>query len=287
MKNILEKMILKQNPVTVSQYRITLKDVLQKLCLLGLRRAGFFDVAAFYGGTALRMMFGLDRFSEDLDFSLLTSGMDFHLERYADFVQRELKSWNLSAEISIIEKSNSHIESAFLKTNTLLTFWEIKINSPLLDRLHKGEITKVKFEIDTNPPCKFASEMSYILEPIPFSIRVMNASDLFAGKMHAVLARNWKTRVKGRDWYDMIWFISNNIKLNIDHLEKRLQQSGHLESTVTLEREMLTSLLQQRLSKIDTSQAKQDVLPFIANPQKLDFWSEDFFKNLIERVIVE
>ncbi len=189
------------------QYRQRLRELIQQLCLLGLWRGSFFEHAAFYGGTALRMLHGLDRFSEDLDFSLLKAKPDFRLASYLDFVRRELEAWGITSQTGLILKQDSRIESAFVKTNTLQTLLKLEVPATELKSLHRDEVSNVKFEIDPFPPCEFHSESRYVLEPIPFSVRVMSLPDLFAGKMHAVLARGWISRVKGRDWYDLIWFV--------------------------------------------------------------------------------
>lgn len=283
-KSPLNSLIYAQKANSPAIYRQSLRDLMQKICLLGLWRGKFFEHAAFYGGTALRMMYGLDRFSEDLDFSLLKPNPDFQLKNYLDFVQNELRAWNISAQVNLSEKSHSKIESAFIKANTLKTLLNMKIPRDVINRLHKDEISKVKFEIDPYPPCSFDTEFKFVLEPIPFSVCTMSPSDLFAGKMHAVLARNWKNRIKGRDWYDLIWFVSNNISLNLSHLEARLKQSGHLENHVILDKELFHNLLIKRINNLDFENAKLDVLPFIPNPASLTNWSRELFEHLAGQI---
>jgi len=270
-----------------AQYRRNLKDLIQKLCLLGLWRGSFFEHAAFYGGTALSMLYGLDRFSEDLDFSLLKEKPEFSLRPYLDYVGRELEAWGIQATMDISAKKDSCIESAFIKTNTLKTLINLQVPFSDIKSLHRDEICSVKFEIDPHPPCEFDSEISYILEPLPFGVRVMSISDLFAGKMHAVLARNWKTRVKGRDWYDLIWFVSRGISLNLRHLEARLIQSGHFDPEKSLKPNTFSEILKDRIRQIDFNQAKEDVLPFIPNASAIESWSGNFFMSLVERIQVQ
>lgn len=279
-------LIHEQNPKTIADYRRSLRDAIQKICLLGLWRGGFFEHAAFYGGTALRMMYGLDRFSEDLDFSLIGPKPDFQLGDYLSHVQRELSAWNISAEVSLAIKTDSDIDSAFIKANTLKSLLENKIPQGVLSRLHRDETSKVKFELDPYPPCPFAYEFRYLLEPIPFSVCTMSPSDLFAGKMHAVLARGWQNRVKGRDWYDLIWFVRNKITLNLAHLEARLKQSGHLGVSTVWTSELFRQMLQERIVNVDFEQAKQDVLPFIPHPGSLQNWSAAMFSSLVELIMI-
>jgi predicted nucleotidyltransferase component of viral defense system len=265
-------------------HRRRLRELMQKICLLGLWRGTFFEHAALYGGTALRMLYGLDRWSEDLDFSLLEEKPDFRLKSYLRYVRQELEAWGIKAEVDISEKKTSPIESAFIKANTLKTLIDLKIPSSQLNRLHRDELSSVKFEIDPHPPCGFESENRFLLDPIPFSVRVMSLPDLFAGKMHAVLARGWASRVKGRDWYDLIWFVRSGAHLNLPHLEARLKQSGHLKQIPSLDAESFRTLLRDRIARVDFIQAKHDVLPFAPDPAALQNWSKELFADLVERI---
>ena len=232
------------------------------------------------------MMFGLDRFSEDLDFSLFKPNDGFTLVNYLDHVRRELAAWKVSAKVDYSDKVKSQIESAFIKANTVKSLLEMKIPGEALSSLHRDEVSTVKFEIDTLPPCTFDYEFRYILDPIPFSVCTMSPSDLFAGKMHAILARGWQKRVKGRDWYDLIWFIKNKVPLNLKHLEARLKQSRHLEPDSTMDAVSFRHMLQVRIQTIDVAQAKRDVLPFILNPSVIENWSADLFTGLIDMIII-
>ena len=276
--------LLPGNARNAQESKQALRETIQKLCLLGLWRGTFFEHASFYGGTALRMIHGLDRFSEDLDFSLVKANPEIHLHHYLDYVDRELKAWGITARIGMTPKQDSAIESAFIKTETLRAMIDLKVAASGIKELHRDEVSSVKFELDPNPPCPFASESSYILDPIPFSVRVMALPDLFAGKMHAVLARGWKSRVKGRDWYDLIWFVSRGIKLNLGHLEARLRQSGHYVETDRLDRDGFRAILTDRINQIDFTRAKTDVLPFIQNAGAVQNWSRELFLSIAPRI---
>lgn len=282
--NPLYSLLDSRNATNAQEYRQALRVIIQKLCLLGLWRGTFFEHAAFYGGTALSILHGLDRFSEDLDFSLLKADPDFHLSFYLDFVDRELKAWGISAKIGIVQKNESKIESAFIKTETLRTLIDLSVPASEIKGLHRDEISSVKFELDPSPPCTFATESSYILEPMPFNVRVMSLTDLFAGKMHAVLARGWRSRVKGRDWYDLIWFVSRGISLNLTHLESRLRQSGHFTEQDNLDGDRFRAILTDRINQIDFNRAKEDVLPFIPNTNAVQNWSTELFISLVARI---
>jgi hypothetical protein len=184
----------------------------------------------------------------------------------------------------MVEKKNSDIASAFIKTNTLDQMISFEIPKSLVKGVHRNEVSHVKFEVDANPPCSFESEFHYLLEPIPFTIRVMALSDIYAGKMHALLARKWQTRVKGRDWYDFIWFSKQKVKLNLKHLEARLKQSATLKEEVTLTNELFSELLSTRIDVVDFEQAKYDVMPFIKDTRQLENWSPELFRQIASRV---
>lgn len=201
-------------------------------------------------------------------------------------MRRELAAWGIVARTELVLKKDSVIESAFVKANTLQTLLNLEIPATDLKSLHRDELSSVKLEIDPHPPCAFASESKFILEPIPFSVRVMSIQDLFAGKMHAVLARGRLSRVKGRDWYDLIWFVRRGISLNLAHLEARLKQSGHLSSAQELNEGYFRQILKERISQVDFKQAAEDVMPFIENAGALESWSREFFLHLADRIRV-
>ena len=196
-----------------------LKEIFQEITLLGLYRGGFFNKAAFYGGTSLRILYGLERFSEDLDFSLLEKNKSFDMEKYFPSIVNEFEA--LGIEVSLNKKSKSNetnIESAFLKNDT--SIHTLNIEAKGLEDIHNGRRIKIKLEVDTNPPLKFQTESKTLLLPMTFNIRTMTLPNLYAGKMYALLFRNWKTRVKGRDWFDFEWYVKNNIPLNLSFMSK-------------------------------------------------------------------
>lgn len=256
-----------------------LREILQQSALLGLARLRFFEHAAFYGGTSLRILYGLDRFSEDLDFSLLKPDDQFNFKPFLDGLEREMHSFGFHVEVRE-KKKEAPILSAFVKSNTmklLLTIEEEQFNRK---GVHPEEKIAIKLEIDTNPPLGFRTETKLVLNPTPFYVLTYCLSDLFAGKMHAILCRNWKTRVKGRDWYDLVWFIKNGTSIHLSHLANRMNQSGHLPSGSKLDHEMLLNLLEEKIMNIEWEQAKEDVKPFLYNPKLLDIWSKQFFLDL-------
>jgi len=285
--NIIEQMLSKYEIESEDALINALKEVYQEIALLGLYRGGFFQKAAFYGGTALRIVYGLDRFSEDMDFTLLEKDPDFDIETYFPYVIDEFEALGIKMTLRKKNKSQeSAIESAFLKNDTSIHTLDIEIDdlSNILGGIHSGKKLKIKFEVDTNPPLKFQTTSHTLLLPTTFNITAMTLSNLYAGKLHAVLFRNWKTRVKGRDWYDFEWYVKRGVKVNLEHLQERMQGSGDWNSENTLTEEKLKTLLKERIDTLDIEKAKEDVQVFIKDRSALDFWSRDYFKLLTDRM---
>lgn len=262
-----------------------LREILQEIALLGLWRSKFFDKAAFYSGTALRILYGLDRFSEDMDFSLLSPMDDFDLSAYTSALQKELAAFGFDVRIDQRDKSaESAVQSAFLKANTLNQLLVIETSEDLLKTVHRGQILKIKLEIDTDPPPEFETHTRYLLQPIPFAVRTYKLPDLFAGKMHAILCRKRKTRVKGRDWYDLVWYTANHPRLHLAHLEQRMRQSGHWKGGRQLTPQSFKQLLSQAIDRLNVDQAREEVEAFIRDPKSLAVWSQAFFQDIAERI---
>lgn len=272
----------------MDEYKNALKEIIQEIALLGLFRANFFDIAAFYGGTALRIFYGLDRFSEDIDFSLLKESESFDIAPYCDFIKDEIAAFGFEAEVTKKVKAvESNIESAFIKTGTLISLLKIEAVSPPVSGIEKNELLKIKLEIDINPPSGADYEVKYLLTPIPFYVRLFSASSLFAGKLHAVLCRDWKSgRIKGRDLYDYVWYLSRSIPLNVHHLEERMKQTGHLKRHERLTPHVLGKILKDKFSSVNYEQAKLDVMPFVKDPFALNLWSADFFNSITEDKLI-
>lgn len=264
-----------------------LREILQQLALLGLWRGKFFEHAAFYGGTALRILYGLDHYSEDLDFSLLRPDPDFALGEYGEAVQREIQGMGFDVEFTPRTRSGgTPIESAFLKTNTFHQLMVIGTESELLRDLHPGKSLKIKIEVDTDPPGGFETEERFLLLPVPFSVRTYRLPDLFAGKMHAILCRRWKSRVKGRDWYDLVWYIAHHPRLHLSHLEERMRQSGDLDPDTPLTPDRFRAIYREAVYQLDVEKARADVAPYVRDPGALEVWSREFFEQIGERIEV-
>ncbi len=284
MKDVILQMIERFGPRNLDEYDTALKEVIQRMCLLGLWRAKFFEHAAFYRGTALRLLYGLDRFSEDLDFSLLSPMPEFRLDSYFQALRRELEAFGFETEISEKEKTGSPVAAAFIKSNTRVHRLRIGLPERLARQAPANQLLKVKFELDTDPPAGFATEVRYMLQPVPFSVRVYTPGDLFAGKMHAVLFRKWGGRVKGRDWYDLVWLTGRETPLNLDHLSCRMRQTGHWSKENPVSREEWKAMLHQAIAELDIQAARRDVLPFVQDSSRLEVWSAGFFSSLVDMI---
>lgn len=283
MQTVLQQMLSRYLTNTTEEKKNALKEILQEIVLCGLSRAGFFKKAAFYGGTALRIFYGLDRFSEDLDFSLIEPDNQFELKSYFSGVKAELSSLGLEFSIEEKEKTQaSAIKSAFLKGNTkehILRIYGSNLN------INSNEVIKIKFEVDTNPPPFATFENRYRLLPSPYQVKLYDAESLFAGKLHAVISRSWKNRVKGRDLYDYVFYLAKNTSINFTHLKARLEESGAINPQAEFGINELKELLLERFDSIDFEQAKKDVLPFISDKSKIEIWSKEFFTDITTNLI--
>ena len=278
-------MLERYNCVTAKDYENALKELMQEISLLGLWRSKFFEHAAFYGGTALRILHELDRFSEDLDFSLLKPKSDFSLDPYLNAVEAELNGLGFSVTVTKKDKnSDTAIESAFIKGGTQEHLLKINVPDQIADRTHKNSFLNIKLEVDTDPPGGFKTEGKTLLQPIPFSVNAYQKPDLFAGKLHGGLQRSWKSRVKGRDYYDYVWYIARTVPVRLNHLEQRLRQSGGWSGDRALQHADLLGLLRKRFATLDVVAAKKDVLPFLRDPAAVALWSPDFFESLLPRL---
>lgn len=285
MNTAIEQMLQKYQPQNMYDRKNAMKEIMQEIVLCGLSRAGFFKKAAFYGGTALRIFYGLDRFSEDLDFSLEVSDTNFDLKEYFPILEKEVKSFGLNVSISEKEKNKeSAIRSAFLKGNTkehLLLFYA---DEHIAGGAAKNEIIKIKFEVDVNPPTFASFEHKYRLLPVPYEVNLYDMPSLFAGKLHAVICRAWQSRIKGRDLYDYVFYLSRGASFNLKHLNQRLIDSGFIPSDKECTLSDIKKLLNDRFDSIDFEQAKQDVEPFIHDASVLNVWGAEFFKQITEEL---
>ena len=271
MNELYEKMLSAYDQSTDTARRNAVYEVSQQIVLAGLADGGFFDKAAFYGGTCLRIFHGLNRFSEDMDFTLLKEDNSFYFEHYFQPIIDQFALIGRKVEINKKEKKSfGKVESAFLKDNTNVYDLSFQTEKSI----------RVKIEVDTIPPLKFTTEQRLLLQPKSFMTRCVTLPDLFAGKMHALAFRVWKNRIKGRDWYDFEWYVRNGIPLDWNHLQERIRQFNGQEMSL----EEFKTTLRERLSGTDINRVKEDVLPFLNNPGELDIWSNDYFLLLADQM---
>ena len=267
------------NPRNKDEAQSALREIMQEVALAGLYRGGFFEKAAFYGGTALRIFHGLDRFSEDLDFSLLQPDPDLSLDKYLDAIQTEFQA--LGMQVSVKEKKkakDTHVDSAFLKSETI---WKELVLEGIIPQsgLSQQASIKIKIEVDTVPPIGFETEEKLLLRPFSFYVKCFTLPNLFAGKMHALLFRKWKENVKGRDWYDFEWYVKKGVVMNLKHFIERAQGSGDLADEKLTEQQF-RKLLTDRINSVDMEKVKADAVRFIPDGTRLDIWSEKYFSDL-------
>lgn len=198
----------------------------------------------------------------------------------------ELESFGFEVLIETkTKKQSTPINSAFIKADTLIHLMFISADL----KTHPNARLKIKIEVDRNPPTGFKIETKYHLTPIPFTIKTMSLPSFFAGKLHAALCRDRIFNIKGRDWYDLVWFVKKRIPVNLHYLKEKMLQSGHLDPKQNFDHSYLLELLNQKAKIIDFKVAIQDVAPFLKIKSELEsvnLWSADFFKNAIITNIV-
>lgn len=283
---MIKEWIEKYKPQNEEDILSALREIMQEITLAAISRTDFFEKAAFYGGTALRIFYGLDRYSEDLYFSLLQPNTNFSIEPYFESILNEFNS--LGIKVSIHEKKKSQqisIDSAFLKTETI---WKEIVLEEIIEGIgvRSNKSIKIKIEVDKNPSLNFITEEKLLIQPFSFYVKCFSKPNLFAGKMHALLFRKWKNRVKGRDWYDLEWYIKKGIPLDINHFLTRAKDTNdwHKES---ITKEEIMELLNQKINTVSFSNIKDDVVRFIPNADVLKIWSPEYFKDLIEKLKFE
>lgn len=286
MMSSIQSMMERYQPQNAEAYRNALKEIVQEIALHGMSKSGFFQEGAFYGGTALRIFYGLHRFSEDMDFSLVHPNPSFALSDYLPAVEEELSAVGLKMRVEQKNKTKvTDIQSAFIKGGTLIQIISIQqTDEVLIPGIHKQEQLKIKLEVDTNPPPGAGFELRYALRPVPYVVRLYDKPSLFAGKIHAVLCRNWARRIKGRDLYDYVWYLSQDTPVNLFHLQKRLEQSDRWDSSKQLALQDTKDMLKERFSQLDFEAGKKDVIPFLSDASELDLWNAGFFQAITENL---
>ena len=281
----IEKLIKLYNPKTIDETKSVLRELLQQIVLVGLSRGGFFNYASFYGGTALRIFYGLNRYSEDLDFTLNNKNEDFTIKPFVKKIKEVAESYGLSIEIQTKDKKiKTPIESAFAKINTYQTFISLKIDEKVAKTIHKDELIKVKFEIDCNPSFGFNVENKWLDIPEYANIRVLDIESLFAGKLHAILCRNYKNTVKGRDYYDFLFYVQRRVKPNLEYLRNKLIESNKIEKGDEFNIEILKKMLINKFNEVDFNQVRDDAERFLFKNENLPLYSTELFIDMVNKL---
>jgi len=285
MSKSIDQFIKQYNPSTIEETKAALREVIQSIVLVGLSRAEFFKYASFYGGTALRLFYGLNRYSEDLDFTLNKTDKCFKIDKFTNKIKEVALSCGLDLEIVTKNKeTKSPIESAFAKLNTYQAFVSLKLDEKMKNILHKDEVIKVKIEVDCNPSLKFNVETKWIDVPEYASIIVLDEPSLFSGKLHAILCRTYNNTVKGRDYYDLLFYISKRIKPNIPYLKNKLVETGKIKSNDKFDIAILKAMLKERIESVDFAEVKKDAMRFVFNHEDLSFYSKDLFLQMVDKI---
>ena len=285
MRDAIKKIIDDYNPKNKEEAKYALREIVQYMVLIGLSKAGFFKKGSFYGGTALRTLYGLNRYSEDLDFTLNTKESDFSIINYMPSIEEVAKSYGLNIEVTAKTKTiNTPIESAFAKLNTYEALITLKKSSEIIREIHKDEKLKIKFEVDTEPALGFITETKWIDLPEFAPIVVLDLPSLFAGKIHAIISRNYKNNVKGRDYYDFLFFIKKKVKPNLKYLREKLIGSKVICETEDFDIDVAKKILKERIAVTDFDQVRYDIKRFLIEQEDLSFYSKELFLAMIERL---
>lgn len=286
MNSVIEVMLAKYNPQNNSERENAIKEIIQEIALAGLYRGGFFSKAAFYGGTCLRIFHDLNRFSEDLDFALLTKDPDFKLDSYFPSLKKEFDSYGIDLDIETKHKDeNSDVQSAFLKGNTLTLMMSFFPRSEDAKKVVANQKIKIKFEIDVDNPSGGVTEFKYRLLPSPYEVQVFDEATLFAGKIHAILCREYKHHVKGRDYYDYLFYVGKGSKVNLKYLENKLKNSGgKISDNELLTINKVKELLKERFEITDYESAKEDVSSFISDIDSVKLWKKELFISTLDNL---
>lgn len=283
MNSAIELMLNKYNPQNNEERENALKEIFQEIALAGLSRGGFFDKAAFYGGTCLRLFYGLNRFSEDLDFALTDNDDNFTLDEYFPFLEKEFKSYGIEINVESKSKSfDSKVQSAFIKGNTYVLMMSFFPKNEDAKKVIFNQKLKIKFEVDTNNPNGWKTETKFRMLPSPYEVKVFDESTLFAGKIHALICRNYKNHVKGRDYYDYLFYIGKCSKFNLEYLENKLKNTNDnfKDERITLDK--VKELLKERFEYVDYESAKADVSNFISDKDSLKLWKKELFLSTLD-----
>ena len=279
MNDVIQEKLMFYNCQNKEDEENAIKEITQEVALYGLEKSGFFKKADFQGGTCLRIVHGLDRFSEDLDFVLKTPDANFDLTPYIEKVKETMNVYGYNIEISGKDKANSNMRTRFLKDDSIKKILNLE---HILDLRIKIQI---KVEVDVNPPSGAKSEVNYLDFPTDFMITTHDLPSLLAGKCHALLCRNY---IKGRDWYDYLWYISKGIEINLPMFQNAIFQLGPWkEKDILVTKSWLKKELEKKIRTNSWEDVKDDVARFLRPEKKetLKLWGVDFFIKKTEKFL--
>lgn len=277
---MIQQRLLNYNCKTDVEEQQAIREITQEVVLAALGRGGFFKQALFQGGTCLRIFYGLNRFSEDMDFILREANPDFQLKDHIKHLTDELAAYGYNIEITDRDKADATVKKAFLKDDSL---------GKVIDLRHANQTgpmakIRIKLEVDTNPPSGGGHELKYLDFPFVSSVAVQDRPSLFAGKIHALLCREY---IKGRDWYDFIWYTGNRTDINYDFLTSAINQLGPWQGqSIAVDKAWLLNELEQKIISMNWKQAAEDVRRFVrvAEQPSLDLWSKELFLGQLDKL---
>lgn len=259
---------------------LALKEITQEIALAALARTDYFKYAAFQGGTCLRILYSLDRFSEDLDFTLQKPDLKFDWTAYLKDLQLEYSAFGFELQVQDRSSFENPIRKAFLKEDSIGKVLVLQHRPK--DRKMKS--IKIKFELDVNPPAGAEFEVKYLDFPFAAAVTTQNLSSLFAGKSHALLCREY---VKGRDWYDFNWYVIRKVSPNYEYLSKACTQQGQWKGeNLSIDKSWYLEKMREKITSLDWKAAKADVERFLrpsALPS-LELWGQEFFLDRLQKM---
>lgn len=281
MNEIIRTQLTRYKPANALEEENATKEIIQEIALYALWRANFFEVAVFQGGTSLRILHKLPRFSEDLDFMLLKLNRGFDWQPYLKSLTTTFEEYGLHPETSSREQMDSRIRKAVIKENSIANQLNLGFATGGRRRL-----LKIKLEIDVVPPAHSRDAFTYLDFPVDYEVRHQDMASNFALKIHALLCRGF---LKGRDWFDFSWYISQGVYPNLPHLEEALRQFGPWQDdkSLTVNSKWLQSTLTNKIISVDWNAARDDVRRFLkpAEEASLELWSEKFFLSKLGKML--
>ncbi len=271
MKDVIQNKLKSYECETREDEENAIKEITQEIALYGLKKAGFFEKASFQGGTCLRIIHGLDRFSEDLDFVLKEVDLDFDISTYLEKTMEIMNVYGYKIEVFGEDKADNNVKTRFLKDDSIKKILDFENTLDLRKKI------QIKIEVDTNPPKGAIDEVNYLDFPIDFMIGTHDMPSLLSGKCHALLCRSY---IKGRDWYDYLWYVSKGTKINLKMFQEAINQLGPWKGqNITVTSDWLRAELENKIKTLDWNIVRKDVERFIQPNKKetLELWSEDFF----------